>query len=527
MLDTLQIAKSWLHECTQDHSQWQCANQDSDMLPTRLVCIANPCPRLVSTCHWTARPRYATLSHCWGDVPFLRLETRNQDAFSRIIPSDQLPKTFQDAIEIAKALGLEYIWIDSLCIVQDDDDDWRKEAALMSSVYGGSHVNIAASSATSAHQGCYKRTDRLVDGLQVEIHIQGERRELKVIQFEEVWLYDTTVWRSHLAGRAWAFQEKILSPRTIHSGDCGMFWECAGKVASEMLPCGLNPISLQESPIRQYQELQRDSYLAWWANAIDRYSNAKLTYGRDKLVAISGIARQIHDRFGDTYIAGLWHNPTIEEQLCWKVEPFQLMTMPKPRLKPRPAYRAPSWSWASIDSAIELDDLHLQRYRYQNYARVLDAKTYPVGGQDQFGQISAGWIRIACKGLLYGRLSTRKSFEVDCPGGGVTFDIEPDTVDDVGHMECHGAYVLPMILGTRGPEASLRRSCSGILLRPSEHTHGQFHRCGGFKVPSRCTGFSELIDEMFKPWQPLAQRMCAEIIGDTESMEESFVITII
>jgi len=142
MLDTLQIAKSWLHECTQDHSQWQCANQDSDMLPTRLVCIANPCPRLVSTCHWTARPRYATLSHCWGDIPFLRLETRNQDAFSRIIPSDQLPKTFQDAIEIAKALGLEYIWIDSLCIVQDDDDDWRKEAALMSSVYGGSHVTM-------------------------------------------------------------------------------------------------------------------------------------------------------------------------------------------------------------------------------------------------------------------------------------------------------------------------------------------------------------------------------------------------
>jgi hypothetical protein len=299
-----------------------------------------------------------------------------------------------------------------------------------------------------------------------------------------------TVWHSHLAGRAWAFPEKILSPRTIHTGDYGMFWECAGKVASEMLPDGLHYLALQESHIRQYQELQRDSYLAWWANAIDRYSIAKLTYGRDKLVAISGIAQQIHDRFGDTYIAGLWHNPTIEEQLCWKVEPFQLMTMPKTRLKPRPAYRAPSWSWASIDSAIELDDLHLRRYRYQNYARVLDAKTYPVDGQDQFGQISAGWIRIACRGLLYGRLSSGTFFTVDCPDGGVTFDIEPDTIDDVDPMNCHGAYVLPMILRAWTSEDSLPTSCSGILLRPSEHTHGQFHCCGGFEIPLWYTDFS-------------------------------------
>jgi hypothetical protein len=179
MLDALQIAKSWLHECTQDHPE--CANRDLMMLPTRLVYVADSCPRLVSTFHWHARPRYATLSHCWGDAPFLRLEKSNHDAFSRAIPIDQLPKTFQDAIKIAKALGLEYVWIDSLCIFQDDDDDWRKEASLLSSVYGGSYLNIAASSATSAHQGCYKRTNRLVDGLQVDVHIQGVESELKTI----------------------------------------------------------------------------------------------------------------------------------------------------------------------------------------------------------------------------------------------------------------------------------------------------------------------------------------------------------
>lgn len=142
-------------------------------------------------------------------------------------------------MDITKALGVDYIWIDSLCIVQNDDDDWRKEASLMSSVYGGSYVNIAASSATNAHQGCHTKVNGLVDGLQVKVHISGQVDGHKLIQFEEGALYHAALWQTPLASRAWAFQEKILSPRTIHFGDRGVYWECANKIASECLPCGL------------------------------------------------------------------------------------------------------------------------------------------------------------------------------------------------------------------------------------------------------------------------------------------------
>jgi len=459
----------------------------------------------------------------------LRLEKGNYEAFNETIPFLLLPKTFQDAVDITKALGLDYIWIDSLCIVQDDDDDWREEASLMSSVYGGSYINIAASSAASADQGCYMKVHGLVDGLLVKVHILNRDHEHKLIQFEQGALYNSAVWHTLLASRAWVFQEKILSPRTIHFGDRGVYWECVSRIASECLPRGLSHCNSNHSLSRQYREIQRNDYTAWWATAVEVYSAAKLTFGRDKLVAISGIARQIHERFAETYIAGLWRNAEVEKQLCWNVESSRRFGNLEPQLYPRPAYRAPSWSWASIDSAIEVDSFRALHYHHETftYVRVLDARTYPIGGQDQFGQINAGWIRIACTGLLFGRGSSRKAVTVDCSRGRISLYIEPDTIEDADYIESHGGYILPLITRADTTEVALSRYCLGILLRPSGQTQGEFHRCGGFRIDSRLAGFSDLMEEIKQRGSPLARQMCAEVFEHAGEGEKLFVITIV
>jgi hypothetical protein len=147
----LDIGKEWIDECFKNHND--CNKNDESVLPTRLVSIAGYDYRLVSTAGWQTMPYYSTLSHRWGNESFLKLTQENYESFSTVIPIQELPKTFRDAVYVSKRLGLEYLWIDSLCIVQGDIEDWRQEAALMSSVYDGSSINIAAASAVNMHEG--------------------------------------------------------------------------------------------------------------------------------------------------------------------------------------------------------------------------------------------------------------------------------------------------------------------------------------------------------------------------------------
>lgn len=181
-MDSLGLARTWLNTCCESHAQ---CRSDSNgrlasnfQLPTRLLDIRSNVPRLTETSNyiWVDRPHYATLSHCWGTEQFLCLTTDNVGRLTREgIALTELTKTFQDAITIARAVGLDYIWIDSLCIVQDDLGDWYKEAAAMSSVYSGSTLNIAASSAKSGKDGCFLKPQYFSDGFYAECSIGGQK----------------------------------------------------------------------------------------------------------------------------------------------------------------------------------------------------------------------------------------------------------------------------------------------------------------------------------------------------------------
>ncbi|KAI7093293.1 hypothetical protein KC340_g10084 [Hortaea werneckii] len=259
------------------------------------------------------------------------------DALSIVVPRHALPKTFSDAIEITRKLGIDYIWIDSLCIIQDDEDDWRRETAIMEHIYEGSYLNIAASSATSVHGSCWVSNNGVHNAFRTKVRV-GDDELIREIRDDAY--YDRAVWGSHLATRAWALQEKLLSPRTLHLGDRGAIWECRSTTANEDLPDGFTQ-KLGSGLLRRTRNLQH--LQQWWAEVIRLFTKADLTYARDKLPALSGIARHVHSRKGGQYLAGLWRDESVEAQLCWRVE--------EPRLRPT-MWRAPSWSWASVDGPV-------------------------------------------------------------------------------------------------------------------------------------------------------------------------------
>ncbi|KAF2803123.1 HET-domain-containing protein [Mytilinidion resinicola] len=148
--------QSHIKACDEKHGCIATAANSDPFLPTRVLDLGdrNPVIRLCET-GGTQRDRYATLSHCWGRSHHLVTLRSNKEDLMRKIKHDELPKTYSDAILLTRALNIRYLWIDSLCIVQDDKEDWRAEAARMGDVYRYSHVTIAATAGEDGNAGLF------------------------------------------------------------------------------------------------------------------------------------------------------------------------------------------------------------------------------------------------------------------------------------------------------------------------------------------------------------------------------------
>lgn len=235
------------------------------------------------------------------------------------IPEDDLTQTFRDAIKITRALGIEYIWIDSLCIIQDSPSDWQAEAVLMESVYSGGTINIAATGAADGRQGCFLQPQDYIGKVPV--------KSVKSTP-EKCWVISNRpdfIPAMPLARRAWTIQERLLSTRTLHFSRSELVWECKTGDAREEFP--------------QIIERKREntSLASTWDRIVEQYTRASLTNTSDKLIAIGGIARAAQLESGGRYLAGLWEKD-IEEQLFWLCRGGGGNQRPKSGV-----YRAPSW----------------------------------------------------------------------------------------------------------------------------------------------------------------------------------------
>lgn len=312
-----------------------------------------------------------TLSHCWGGSNSAILTDEQLPHFQKQLPL--LPKSFRDACDITQQLGFRYLWIDSLCIIQKQPSmaDWLKEGPLMSAIYKNSSLTISATAAENSHGGCFQSRNPL--SIQ-PCQLSGRLYEKNDVE-DSIWIYNNAVQfadafldgrSAKINTRGWVMQERILSRRILHFGRNQIFWECNSKQACEVFPEGLQlwteqhwfdeelKMVLKEPTIsnRPWQISIPDSMdsrslrYADWGFVVNFYSQLDLTFGADKLVAISALAQEWAELLQDEYLAGLWKFDLLR-QLLWRMDFTE--SIQRKRYFP---YRAPTWSWASVDGKV-------------------------------------------------------------------------------------------------------------------------------------------------------------------------------
>ncbi|KAF8862798.1 HET-domain-containing protein [Acephala macrosclerotiorum] len=395
---TFTFAKEWLETCQNTHPR--CPLTMAFTPPTRLIEITDNGLRLCNTKETRINPPYTTLSHCWGKAAFFTLTRSNMASLRQSIRSEDLCKTFQDAISVTKRLGFYYLWIDSLCIVQDDEEDWRLESALMSQVYGNAAVNIAATKAKNGTFGLFTERD-VFKVLRPIITLHPPRQFNPVESPERPYAYEVVdndsycrcVGSSPLSNRGWAFQERFLSPRTLHFTSERLFCECYCGIVCETFPNGIPRERRVQSTFPSDRNVLRS-----WFQAVALYSDAKLTYADDKLIAISGIARHFHNISKDQYIAGLWRQ-NIQRQLCWRVDVDRGWAEEPQNTR----YQAPTFSWAHINQRITWKlQSHVEIVTDLNVkpiVSVVGVDVKPVGS-DPLGQLEDARLRLLCGPLI-------------------------------------------------------------------------------------------------------------------------------
>jgi hypothetical protein len=335
----LAVLKAWMDECTQHHPHCQnlAWHHVGTPLPTRLIELRpskDSCLVLARHLNHISSVRYATLSHRWRDAAGMpRLLRGNILELQRGISMDSLPKVFRDAMEICPRLGIHYLWIDALCLIQDDAADCEKEIANMGNIYTNAYINLGATGAASnPERGLRYRSEQ--DGMwpfHVPVHRQGH--EINYLAYRA---QTTRVPGSEeLMLRGWVLQERMLSPRSVYFDDI-LSWECHGMLANEIFPRGVpwlrgrRPHWGRDQPLKISRLLSmKDSMVnidhktaelhARWLHVCKHFSRCTLTYEADAFPAISGLAKAFGRALDDLYIAGFWWQNLVPG-LLWYVE---------------------------------------------------------------------------------------------------------------------------------------------------------------------------------------------------------------
>ncbi|KAH9871969.1 hypothetical protein J1614_006228 [Plenodomus biglobosus] len=395
--EALHSARLWLGSCLDEHKG--CKPNTRVRLPTRVLQIQGP-KKICLIDSATSTGYYACLSYCWGKKPLIGTTSDNIDAHSNDIPWKDLPKTYQDAITFAHNLGLEYMWIDSLCILQDSDEDWRNEGGKMTQIYTNAHITLSAASSADAYEGCFfasstshsSRTLEFVgkDGKPYNFHCR-----------EKISSRDMP-----LAKRGWTYQERLLSNRIIHFTKEELVWECNERCVCECSAVGhYNGGGPGLGLIKQLCGLRDNSQIEdIWQSIIEDYSERSLTYPSDRLPAIQGLAKMVPATMG-AYLAGHW-SATLIQSLCWcSIErPLQSCI-----------WRAPSWSWASATGSVRWETLSWSREDKCYPVSILSAMTTPKGN-DPTGEVIDG--KLVLRGIcVEGRVFLNAT---SCQGDGQT-----------------------------------------------------------------------------------------------------------
>ncbi|TVY36490.1 hypothetical protein LOCC1_G008282 [Lachnellula occidentalis] len=441
-----QVAR-WINNCVNDHDHPACQQPvASTLLPTRVLDLGLPStvPNLkLRTIDEDIGP-YVTLSHRWGTEQTSATRTTKPTLRERekCIEFDTLPKTFQDAIIVTRRIGIRYLWIDSLCIVQDDVEEWESESAKMGGIYSHSFLTIAAASASSDNQGFLNSRPSIagielcsVEDMPGKPDIIAQKQISHSIGYRNPDETTAPLW-----SRAWAFQEDVLSRRLLTYFGDEMSWQCSTMNACE---CGgdfredeftsiktraliLKPMPDSNRPPKQgtYLEEHQAELYTLWRNLVSKYTKRDLTKATDILPALSGIAVPLQDYLKDQYVGGMWKGDMVRE-LVWGVDPGAFVALWHGRLPLD--YRAPSFCWASVDSyGIQFPDLDATFSELDSELKmeVMDVQGIPRG-KNPMGDLSSGFLKV--RALMFST-TTRFDFFRGSESAGICYiAFYPDT----------------------------------------------------------------------------------------------------
>lgn len=342
------------------------------------------------------RAPYVALSHCWGrSTPFITTRD-NLDERKREILVEKAPATFQDAILVSRALGIRYLWIDSLCILQGDQEDWEKESSRMGLIYRDSTFTIAASNAAADIEGFLKPRP-LTNSTIKFISVEGHTAEAYLRTEQQDRSFETWGKKFPLDMRGWCLQEAYLPNRMIKFLDNHIVWRCQQFTWDEWIDSAGgygtgNPFTAQEifrnETAREPRPMRVLTPYQGWYRMIREYTKRGLTYNSDKLPGVAGLAALVAEHDDGKYCAGVWREDMVFG-LCWrKVSELERIE----------EYIAPSWSWASVKGPIEFIDAN-DVYSEQSDITIMTQVTVhdcysAKRGLDKYGQIDMAWVHL-------------------------------------------------------------------------------------------------------------------------------------
>ncbi|CAD6456372.1 68973a4e-32bc-455a-ac57-2f3cfafeab69-CDS [Sclerotinia trifoliorum] len=473
-------ATAWYQHCLSGHEACNDSLASTQRMPSRLLRINEDqwYVRLIISKEEVAKDsHYSTLSHCWGNSDILKLTTSSLDKLKAGIPLKILPKTFIEAIYVARKMSIPYLWIDSLCIIQDSVADWQAESALMEDVYGNSSLNIMATASKDSHEGLSRVQNPILDPcLTVQSKWVDATNDLFYLTDTAFW--NRTMGTAPLLRRGWVLQERVMSPRSLHFCENELLWECREMNACQSYPKGLPRICESTKSKFKLKEISYDEIirtpskgqgldevkkrLAYdrWNRWISFYVHTNLTNHSDKLVACSALAKCTRAVVDDVYVAGLWRTKFVEE-LLWSVQEGS---------RPR-EYRAPSWSWASVDGHIYFSSIIKRNIIY--HIEIDSVEVTPASHIDDTGSILDGYFR--ARGLLIRHTIVKdKILGYKLLGNDVRIDWNADVHTLLKKVEIP-VIVLPILTHEPAGEPSPNWHASALLLENRKGSPNGFY----------------------------------------------------
>ncbi|KAF6794937.1 heterokaryon incompatibility protein [Colletotrichum sojae] len=403
---------------------------------------------------------YACLSYTWGRNNNYLTTPNTLQAHLDDISFEGLPQTYKDAITVTSMLGIPFLWIDGLCIIQGDTDsaDWKEQSSQMASIYGNAVLVIAAANSTSVEDGFLTLAQPARTLLAFSSHTPASSGPGLTVHarpmLDHSWLGWSTLAELKPSGtlsRSWCFQEEVLAARllTFYGGE--MNFQCLGD--EHRCECGfpaetLGLVTIKElyEPRLRLSDAETPNWM--WQSTVEHYSRRKLAVPKDRLTALSGVARVARAALKTPYVAGHWLDRDFLCSLCWA--PVRSREAEERRMKGE--YLAPLWSWAAHDGPVTMwipygGSKEPMRPRYLGGTAVRGVRMVPAAG-DSTGAAAGGTITVRGVFLHVGiemaghsaGVMTRNDVRIP-----FYFDRRTDVVDPADMFFCWVVCRLPLV----------------------------------------------------------------------------------